>query len=118
LDKAKVTNIDQVDKLQDNVNGLVSSQVGKGGLLQPVGDMASKEGVNRVERQGKDESGSYGGPAASVTDPMVTTGKGAGSTLTQGASSAAGSVSSGAKAAGGYVGSMFGTQKEVPKDEA
>jgi hypothetical protein len=27
--------------------------------LKPVGDMASKEGVNRAERQGRDDSGGY-----------------------------------------------------------
>ncbi|OTB18129.1 hypothetical protein K445DRAFT_308768 [Daldinia sp. EC12] len=57
LDKTKVTNIDQVDTLQDGVNGLVAGQVGQGGLLQPVGDLVSKEGLNRVERGGKDEQG-------------------------------------------------------------
>lgn len=38
---------------------MVGQQVGKGGLLQPVGDMASKEGINRAERGGKDEKGSF-----------------------------------------------------------
>lgn len=41
------------------MNNLVSGQVGQGGLLQPVGDMLSREGVNRAERQGKDDKGSY-----------------------------------------------------------
>ena len=100
LDKTKVTNVEQVDKLQDGVNGLVSGQVGKGGLLQPVGDMASKEGVNRAERGGKDDSGNYA-PADS-----------AGGGVTGAASSAGGSVMSGAKGAGGYVGGMFGGKKE------
>ncbi|KAI0849107.1 hypothetical protein F5Y00DRAFT_269732 [Daldinia vernicosa] len=57
LDKAKVTNIDQVNTLQDSVHGTVAGQVGQGGLLQPVGDLVSKEGVNRAERGGKDEQG-------------------------------------------------------------
>ncbi|OAQ88809.1 hypothetical protein VFPFJ_07274 [Purpureocillium lilacinum] len=57
LDKSKVTGVEQVDKLQDGVNNLVAGQVGQGGLLQPIGDMASKEGVNRAERQGKDDKG-------------------------------------------------------------
>lgn len=43
------------------MNSTVGQQVGKGGVLQPVGDMASKEGVNRAERGGKDDSGSYTG---------------------------------------------------------
>lgn len=59
LDKSKVTGIEQVDTLQDGVNNAVGQQVGKGGVLQPVGDMASKEGINRAERGGKDDSGSY-----------------------------------------------------------
>ncbi|KAJ4362070.1 hypothetical protein N0V83_011012 [Neocucurbitaria cava] len=50
LDKTKVTGVSQVDTLQDGVNGLVSGQVGKGGLAQPVGDAFSKEGINRAER--------------------------------------------------------------------
>ena len=94
MDKTKVTNVDQVDKLQDSVNSTVSGQVGQGGLLQPVGDAVSKEGVNRAERGGKDDGNSYIGSA--------------GNTL----SSAGGSVASGAKSAGGYVSGMFGGKKE------
>lgn len=90
LDKSKVTGISQVDTLQDGVNNLAAGQIGQGGLLQPVGDMVSKEGVNRAERGGKDESGSYLGSAGS-------------------------SVWGGAKSAGGYVGGMFGGgKKEEP----
>ncbi|KAH9904976.1 hypothetical protein F4778DRAFT_780139 [Xylariomycetidae sp. FL2044] len=59
LNKTKVTGVEQVDNLQDGVNNLAAGQVGQGGLLQPVGDLLSKEGVNRAERQGKDEDGSY-----------------------------------------------------------
>jgi len=98
LDKSKVTGIDQVDTLQDGVNGVVGQQVGKGGLLQPVGDMASSEGINRAERGGKDEHGNVA-PGG---------GGGVGSYV----SSAGGSVWSGAKGAGGYVGGMFGGKKE------
>lgn len=65
LDKSKVTGLEPVDKAQDSVNGLVSGQVGQGGLLQPVGDAASNEGFNRAERGGKDDQGSYMGSAAS-----------------------------------------------------
>lgn len=71
LDKTKVTGIDQVDKLQDSINDTVAGQFGKGGMLQPVGDTFSKEGVNRVERGGKDEKGSSGGPASSITDSVI-----------------------------------------------
>ncbi|KAH9873085.1 hypothetical protein J1614_005482 [Plenodomus biglobosus] len=61
LDKAKITNIPQVDNLQDGVHGLVSGQLGQGGVAQPLGDHISKEGINRAERGGKDERGSMAG---------------------------------------------------------
>ena len=112
LDKSKVTGIDQVDKLQDGVNSVVSGQVGKGGLLQPVGDMASKEGINRAERGGKDEKGTYGGPAASYTDPMANNAKAAGEGVTGAASSAGSTVTDGAKSAGGALGGMLGGGKK------
>jgi len=56
LDKTKVTGIEPVDKAQDGVNNLVTGQIGQGGALQGVGDAFSKEGVNRAERGGKDDS--------------------------------------------------------------
>jgi len=115
LDKSKVTGIDQVDKLQDDVNSLVSGQVGKGGLLQPVGDFASKEGINRAERQGKDDKGSYGGPVASYTDPALQNAQKAGSGITEGAKGAGSSVTEGAKSAGGYLGGFLGGKKEEKK---
>lgn len=99
MDKTKVTGIDQVDTLQDSVNHTVSSQVGQGGLLQPVGDVASKEGINRAERGGKDDSGSYLGSAGNAL------------------SSAGGSVMGGAKSAGGYVGGMFSGKKDGTEAE-
>jgi hypothetical protein len=57
LDKTKVTGNEQIDTAQDGVNGLVSGQMGQGGLAQPLGDAVSKEGINRAERGGKDEQG-------------------------------------------------------------
>ena len=33
------------------MNGLVAGQLGQGGLAQPIGDMVSKEGINRAETQ-------------------------------------------------------------------
>jgi len=57
LDKTKITGLSQVDHLQDSANGLVSGQVGQGGLAQPLGDHLSKEGINRAERAGKDDKG-------------------------------------------------------------
>jgi hypothetical protein len=112
LNKTKVTGIDQVDQLQGDVNNLVGNQVGKGGLLKPLGDIASKEGINRAERGGKDDSGTYGGPAASVADPMIKNTKGAGEGLAGGAKSAGSTVTEGASSAGGYLGSMFGGGKK------
>lgn len=103
-----MTGISQVDNLQDGVNNLVGGQVGKEGLLAPVGDAASKEGVNRAERGGKDEQGTYGGAAASVTDPVAKNAKGAGEGLVGGAQSAGGTAADGAKGVGGYVGGLFG----------
>ena len=105
LDKTKVTGVDQVDNLQDGVNNLVGGQFGKGGLLQPVGDSVSKEGMNRAERGGKDESGSYGGAAANtVTDGAKSAGGYA--------SGAASSVTDGAKSAGGALGGLLGGGKK------
>lgn len=89
LDKSKVTGIEQVDTLQDGVNNVAAGQVGQGGLLQPLGDAVSKEGFNRTERQGKDDSGGYTPadlPGASAVG------------------SAAGNVSEGGKAVAGKVG--------------
>jgi len=59
LDKTKVTGVEPIDKAQDGVNNLVTGQLGKGGALQGVGDTFSKEGVNRAERGGKDDSVSF-----------------------------------------------------------
>jgi len=112
LDKSKVTGISQVDKLQDDVNGLVSNQVGKDGLLRPLGDLASKEGINRAERGGKDDAGSYGGPAAGFSDPVIKNAKGAGEGVAGGAQSAGNTVTDGAKSTGGYLGGMFGGGKK------
>jgi hypothetical protein len=112
LDKSKVTGIDQVDKLQDGVNDLVAGHVGKGGLFQPAGDMASKEGINRAERGGKDEKGTYGGPAAGYTDPVAKNATAAGEGLAGGAQSAGSTVTDGAKSAGGYLGGMLGGGKK------
>ena len=112
LDKTKVTGVDQVDQLQGDVNNLVGNQFGKGGLLKPVGDMASKEGINRAERGGKDDSGSYGGPAANVTDSMVDNTKGAGQSGAGGVQSTGSTISASTKNAGGYLTGMFGSEKK------
>lgn len=104
------------------MNNLVGDQVGRDGLLAPVGNMASKEGINRAERGGKDDQGSYTGPAASYADPVVKNAQGAGQGLAGGAQSAGeglaggaqsagGAVTDGAKGAGSYVGGLFGGKK-------
>lgn len=74
--------------------------------------MASKEGINRAERQGKDDKGSYGGPAASYTDPMIKNAQSAGQGMAGGAQKAGTSVVDGAKGAGGYLGGMLGGGKK------
>jgi hypothetical protein len=112
LDKSKVTGVQPVDKVQDDANRLVSGQLGKAGLLRPVGDVVSKEGINRAERGGKDEKGTYGGPAAGVTDPVVKNAQSAGRGITGAAQSAGGPLTEGAKSAGGSVGGIFGSGKE------
>ncbi|RAQ50714.1 hypothetical protein AFGD_002705 [Aspergillus flavus] len=60
LNESKVAGINQVDQLQDDVHNLAGNQLGDNGLLLPVGNLVSKEGINRAERKGKDEEGRYG----------------------------------------------------------
>lgn len=57
IKQTKITGNDNVDKLQDGVADLVGGQVGKNGIGAPAGDLVSKQGINRTERQGKGESG-------------------------------------------------------------
>lgn len=97
MNKSKVTGISQVDQLQDDVYSLVGNQLGENGLAAPIGNMASKEGINRMERNGKDETGSYGSPAAGYTDSMINNAKGS-------AQYVGNSISGGAKSAGSYMG--------------
>ncbi|KAI0865826.1 hypothetical protein F4860DRAFT_460486 [Xylaria cubensis] len=52
LDKTKVTGVTQVDALQDKTNDLAASQLGQGGLLQPVGDLGSSA-MKAVDPRGK-----------------------------------------------------------------
>lgn len=105
LDKTKVTGVEPVDNLQDGVNNLVSGQVGKGGLAQPIGDTISKEGINRAERRGKDDKGNWApGPASKVANPIAERAQGAGSKLADGA-----------KGAGSYLGGMWGGKQDEKK---
>lgn len=84
--------------------------------------MASKEGINRAERGGKDDKGSYGGPMGGYTDPMVKNAKVAGEGMASGAQKTGegvmggaqkvgGGVVDGAKGAGGYLGGLVGGKK-------
>ncbi|KAL7625752.1 hypothetical protein AAE478_004975 [Parahypoxylon ruwenzoriense] len=59
LNKAKVTHTPEVSTLQDDAHNLAAGQIGQDGLLRPVGDIVSEEGLNRAERRGKDEKGGY-----------------------------------------------------------
>ncbi|KAF1918985.1 hypothetical protein BDU57DRAFT_424976, partial [Ampelomyces quisqualis] len=93
LDKSKITNIPQVDNLQDTTNSLVSAQLAPNGLAQPLGDSLSKQAINRAERGGKDEDGN----ALAKQAP-----------LSGYAQSAASGVVGAAKGAGGYVGGVVG----------
>lgn len=107
LDKTKVTGIKQVDTLQDGVHNLVTGQVGQGGLGQPIGDLASREGINRTERMGKDDKGGYipeaGGPVAKGGNAVI-------GSVAQGGQQAAGAAKSGLQSVGGALG--FGGQKK------
>lgn len=103
LSKTKITGNKQVDNLQDGVHNLVAGQVGQDGLLQPVGDAFSKEGINRAERGGKDDQGSYApGPAGAVVNPIAQGGKTVGNGVVEGG-----------KSVGGMVGGLFGGGKKA-----
>ncbi|KAK4149582.1 hypothetical protein C8A00DRAFT_37815 [Chaetomidium leptoderma] len=103
LNKTKVTSITQVNTLQDGVNDLVAGQVGQDGLARPLGDLASREGMNRVERQGRDEQGGYV-PATSSTSEVPVVGN-------AGDAVAGGVVAGGQQAAGAVKGGLLGFGK-------
>jgi hypothetical protein len=94
------------------VNSLVGNQLGSNGLLAPIGNMVSKEGVNRAERGGKDDKGTYGGPVAGYSDPVLEKGQAAGQGVAGGAQKVGSGVLDGAKGAGGYLGSLVGAGKK------
>lgn len=63
--------------------------------------MASKDGVNRAERGGKDDKGSYApGSFGDVANPVAEGAKGVGNTLVDGG-----------KSAGGYASGIWGGKK-------
>lgn len=41
------------------MHAVAANQLGQEGLARPVGDLVSKEGLNRAERGGKDENAEY-----------------------------------------------------------
>jgi hypothetical protein len=94
------------------VNSLVGNQLGSNGLLAPIGNMVSKEGVNRAERGGKDDKGTYGGPVAGYSDPVLEKGQAAGQGVAGGAQKVGSGVLDGAKGAGGYLGGLVGGGKK------
>ncbi|KAK4241202.1 hypothetical protein C8A03DRAFT_30685 [Achaetomium macrosporum] len=117
LNKTKVTPIEPVNNLQDGVNDLAAGQVGQDGLGRPVGDLASREGINRFERKGKDENGDY--VPGEVTEPAGGAGDmaaGAGIAVVGGAvaggQQAAGAVKGGVERPRGWIGFGKGKGKE------
>jgi len=59
LSKTKFSGVNEVDQVQDDASNLVGNQLGDRGVLSPIGQAVSKEGVNRAERGGKGEDGKY-----------------------------------------------------------
>jgi len=118
LDKTKVTGIEGVNTLQDDLNSLASHQFGKGGLLQPVGDAMSKDGINRAERSGKDKDGNYLPSALTGGGDEAKTGGGYLASAGSYVSEAGSSVYNSAKGAAGYVGVMLGGKKDVEHQNA
>lgn len=90
------------------MHNLAASQLGQGGLLQPATDLASKEGINRAERQGKDDKGGY----VPTSVPGSETVGNAASTVADGGKSIVNGASDGVKSAGGFLGGAFGGGKK------
>lgn len=85
--------------------------MGQGGILQPVGDLASKEGATRAERGGKGENGSYvpGAPGATIpVDDVAEGGKAAAGAAAEGVKDAGDAAVSSVKGAGDLLGSALG----------
>lgn len=60
MDKTKITGDKNIDAIQDGVNEGVTGQFAKGGVLEGVGNLTSKEVLTRSERGGKNEGGKHG----------------------------------------------------------
>lgn len=78
----------------------MANQVGQDGLGAPAGSLASREGINRVERKGKDDKGAY--------VPSLEGAGGAGQAVAGAGNAVVGGVVEGGKAAGGAVGGLLG----------
>jgi hypothetical protein len=80
----------------------VADQLGQDGVARPVGDLVSREGVNRLERKGKDERGGYvPGEVGGAGQAVVSGGERAVGGVVSGGGQAAGAVK-------GAVGGLFG----------
>ena len=120
LDKTQLVSdkegvLSPVGKLQKGVNDTVAGQVGQGGAAEGVGDTFSEEGFNRVERGGKDDSGSYvpslGGAGESAAGYGKSAAGGVGNAASGAADTgknAAGSVGGAASGAVGSLGGVLG----------
>ena len=86
LSKTKVTGIEPVNKLQDGIN-----DTGEG-----IGNMASKEGVNRAETGGKEEQEQVSGMAAGAQS-TANAASGAGGAVSSGLSGVTGALAGGGK---------------------
>jgi hypothetical protein len=106
MNKSKVTGVKQVDQVQDDVHNLVGNQFGNSGVLSPIGNLASKEGINRAERGGKDDKGSYSNNTTG--DSYIEQVKGAGAGVAGGAQSLGGSLAGEAKSVGQGLGMSSG----------
>lgn len=66
-----------------------------------------------MERQGKDDNGSYApGPAGTVVNPIAEGGQKVGSGVYEGGKNVGGTVLDGGKSVGGAVGGLFGGGKK------
>ena len=63
-------------------------------MLKPAGQFISKEGINRAERNGKDENGSYG-DGGTLLDAGANGANALGSNMSQGAEGAKNAVTGG-----------------------
>ncbi|KAK7614969.1 hypothetical protein JOL62DRAFT_553099 [Phyllosticta paracitricarpa] len=59
LVQTKISGNEDVDAVQDGANTAVADQLGQDGVARPVGDVVSKEVLNRAERKGRGEDGEY-----------------------------------------------------------